>query len=143
MITVARIIPIKASIRQDAAKLASLQANKDPRNPEDHGIIDYFYLEPHEMIGGEGCVVDFSQTTSISGSEYQSLIRRRVLQLSDRDRVKFKIKLAAFLGRLTDDEFKAGLENPWLGERADDEKGIRNTGTRNDAESKPDDNPRS
>jgi len=113
MITVARIIPVRPSIKQDEAKLASLRANKDPRNPEDSGIIDYFYLEPHDLLGGEGCVVDFSQTTSVSGSEYESLIRRRVLQLLDRERVKFKIKLAAFLGRITDDEFKAGLENPW------------------------------
>jgi len=118
MITVGRIISVKQSIRQDAAKLVSLQSNKDPRNPEDPAVIDYFYLEPHDLIGGEGCVVDFSQTASIAGTEYESLIRRRVLQLKDRDRVKFKIKLATFLGRVTDDEERAGLENPWLAERA-------------------------
>lgn len=112
MITVGRIIPVKPSIKQDEAKLASLQANKDARNPEDPGIIDYFYLEPHEMLGGEGCVVDFSQTTSVSGSEYQLLIGRRVLQLLDRERVKFKIKLAAFLAVLLTTSSMQGWRTP-------------------------------
>jgi hypothetical protein len=41
------------------------------------------------------------------------LLSRKILQLLDRERVKFKIKLAAYLGRLTDEEAAVGLENPW------------------------------
>lgn len=58
-------------------------------------------------------MVDFSQISSIPGSEYSNLISRKVLQLLDSERVKFKIKLAAYVGRLTDEEATAGLENPW------------------------------
>ncbi len=113
MIAFARITPVKASTIADAQKLASLRGNKDPRNPQDSGYLDYFYLEAHESLGGIENVVDFSQVSSIPGSEYSSLVSRKLLQLLDRERVKFKIKLAAYLGRLTDEEASAGLENPW------------------------------
>ena len=113
MITVARITPVKASTVAHAEKFASLRGNKDPRNPQDAGYLDYFYLQAHESFGAIESVVDFSQVSSIPGSEYSGLINRKVLQLLDRERVKFKIKLAAYLGRLTNEEAAAGLENPW------------------------------
>jgi hypothetical protein len=113
MITIARLVPLKASIVKEPEKLASLRSNKDPRTSEVTGYLDYFYLSAHERIGGAEWVADFSQITSIPGAEYQYLLRRKVLQLSDRERVKFKIKLVAFLGRLTDEEHEQKLENPW------------------------------
>jgi len=103
MIAVARLVPVKSSIIKDSDKLASLRANKDPRYQNDSGFLDYFYLSPAVSGGGEW-VVDFSQIASFPGTEYQYLLRRKLLQLSDRERVKFKIKLAVYLGRLTDEE---------------------------------------
>lgn len=113
MISVARIIPVKASIAGDAARLESLRANKDPRNTQDPGFIDYFYLQPSALLGDIDCVVDLSQIAPVPSSEYPTLLRRKALQLQNTDRIKFKIKLAAFLTRLTDEEAAAGLENPW------------------------------
>jgi hypothetical protein len=40
------------------------------------------------------------------------LLREKVLQLDDRTRMKFKIKIAYMLGRINVDEIAAGLENP-------------------------------
>jgi len=113
-IPIARLISVKPTIIGDASKIASLRANKDPRNTIDPGYLDYFYLPSHELIGGIEKVVDFSQISSVPGDEYQQVLKRKVMQLEDRERVKFKIKLAAYLGRLTDEEHKLGLENPWL-----------------------------
>ena len=113
MVAIARLVPLKSSIVKEPEKLASLRANKDPRTPEVTGYLDYFYLSANEAIGSVEWVVDFSQIASIPGAEYQYLLRRKVLQLLDRERVKFKIKLAAYLGRLTDEEHEMGLENPW------------------------------
>jgi len=112
-IPIARLIPIKPSIVSDEPKLASLRSNKDPRSPSDPGYKDYFYLEPHEHLNNSEWVVDYSQISSIPGTEYAALLKRKILQLSDRDRVKFKIKLAAFGSRLTDEEQEQGLQNPW------------------------------
>jgi hypothetical protein len=41
------------------------------------------------------------------------LLRKKILQLDDRARMKFKIKLGFTLMRVNDDERRAGLENPW------------------------------
>jgi len=113
-IPIARLVPVKPAILNDEAKIASLRGNKDPRNQDNPGYIDYFYLEPHERLNDREWMVDYCQISSVPGTEYPALLRQKVLQLSDRDRVKFKIKLAAFLGsRLTDEELTQGLENPW------------------------------
>lgn len=114
-IPVARLVPVKSSISNDESKIASLRGNKDPRNADNPGYIDYFYLAAHEQLNNAEWVVDYCQISSIPGTEYASLLRRKILQLTDRDRVKFKIKLVAFMGgRLTDEELRQGLENPWL-----------------------------
>lgn len=113
-IPVARLVPVKPSISNDEARIASLRGNKDPRNTDNPGYIDYFYLAAHEQLNNMEWVVDYCQISSVPSTEYAALLRRKVLQLSDRDRVKFKIKLAAFMGgRLTDEELRQGLENPW------------------------------
>jgi hypothetical protein len=113
-IPVARLIPVKPSISNDESKIASLRGNKDPRNTANPGYIDYFYLAAHERLNNMEWVVDYCQISSIPGTEYATLLRRKILQLSNRDRVKFKIKLAAFMGgRLTEEELGLGLENPW------------------------------
>ncbi len=113
-IPIARLVPVKPSISNDEAKIESLRGNKDPRNTNSPGYIDYFYLAAHERLNNKEWVADYCQISSVPGTEYATLLRRKILQLSDRDRVKFKIKLAAYLGsRLTDEELEQGLENPW------------------------------
>lgn len=99
MITVARIVPVKESVSRDPEKMPSLKANKDPRNQSDLGYLDYFYLEPDDAMARLEYVVDFSQLAPVPGTEYQSLLHRKMLQLSDRERAKFKIKLPAYLAR--------------------------------------------
>ncbi len=113
MVTLARLRPVSDDIRRDAARFASLSANKDPRDQEDHGYIDYFYLEPHALLQNRDWNVEYSQCVSIPASDTNILLRKKLLQLDDRTRVKFKIKLAFTLGRTNDDEELAGLENPW------------------------------
>jgi len=113
-IPVARVVPIKPTILNDEPKIASLRANKDPRKQHDPGYIDYFYLQPNEELGNREWVVDYSQISSVPSTEYPVLLRQKLLQLADRDRVQFKIKLAVFLGsRLTDEELAQGLQDPW------------------------------
>jgi len=110
--SVARIIPVKSSITADGNKFESLKANKNPIGG-DPGYIDYFYFGSHEKLGSESWMVDYSQIISIPSTEYPSILRRKILQMENRDRVKFKIKLAAYLGRITDEEDSAGLRTPW------------------------------
>lgn len=111
--TVARLIKIKQNIIEDSTKLASLRANKDPRSG-DPGYVDYFYIESHERLRNTEWMVDFSQALSIPNTEFPDVLTRKILQMEDRERVKFKIKLAVYVARITDEEDGAGLRDPWV-----------------------------
>lgn len=112
-VILARLRPIGNDLRNDPERFASLRANKNPANTEDPGYIDFFYLEPHERLEGQDWNVHFNQTVSLPTTDIAMLLRKKVIQLDDRTRVKFKLKLAATLGRINDDEFAAGIDAPW------------------------------
>ena len=115
----ARLIPIPKQIATDPQRLASLKSNKDPRVGSDPGYINLFYLEPSPALNGKEWVVDFNQTICIPGKEFPAVLQNKKLQMEDEWRVKFKIKLAMSLARLTSDERAAGLDNPWVGKQQD------------------------
>ncbi len=112
-VTTARLRPVSPETRNDPDRFASLVANRDPRDPENPGYIDYFYLEPHALLEGTDWNVHFQQVVTLPTTDIELLLRKKVLQLDDRSRVKFKIKLAYSLGRINDAEIAAGLEDPW------------------------------
>jgi len=111
-IALARLVPITSATLSAPEKLASLRANKDPRDGDDPGIIKLFYIPGHEKLGGVEWTVDYNQVFSISSTEFPSIMRNKILQMNDDSRIRFKIKLAWCLGRLTDEELTLG--HPWL-----------------------------
>jgi hypothetical protein len=113
-VPLARLKTISDDIRNAAERFNSLKANKDPRDPDDPGYIDYFYLQPHPLLQDQDWSVDFSQIVTLPTADIALLLRKKIIQLDDRTRMKFKIKLAFTLGRPNDDELDAGLENPWI-----------------------------
>src|SRR5262249_53342336 len=115
--TVARLVPVKQSIIADRNKLTSLRANKDPRSTEP-GFIDYFYISAQPQIDDKEWMVDFSQIVSLPKSEFPAILQQKVLQMDNRSRVKFKIKIAAYLSRITDEEEQENVHEPWSNEEA-------------------------
>jgi hypothetical protein len=111
-IALARLVPITAATLKDPAKLASLRANKDPRDAIDPGVIKLFYIPQHEKLAAAEWSVDYNQLFSIPSNEYPSILANRVLQMTDEARVRFKIKLAWCLGRFTDEELESG--HSWI-----------------------------
>lgn len=105
-------MPITPATLNAPEKLASLRANKDPRDGVDPGIIKLFYIPGHEKLGGVEWTVDYNQVFSIASAEFPSIIRSKILKMTDESRIRFKIKLAWCLGRLTDEELTLG--HPWL-----------------------------
>jgi hypothetical protein len=112
-VTLARLRPVSDEIRNDPVRFASLSANRDPRDTKNPGYIPFFYLEPHNLLEGQDWNVHYNQVVTVPTSDFALLLRKKRLQMGDRARVKFKIKLAYAYGRINDDEEKAGLENPW------------------------------
>jgi hypothetical protein len=90
------------------------KSNKDPRDPNDPGYIDFFYLEQHDLLQGRDWRVHYNQITTLPTTTIPTfLLRKKILQLDDRTRMKFKIKLGFTLMRVNDEERRLGLENPW------------------------------
>ena len=88
---------------------------KDPRDQQDAGYISYFYLEGHELLQNQDWIVQFDQVVAIPATDVDLLLRKKIIQLDDRTRVRFKIKLGVTFLRINDEEIAAGLENPWQG----------------------------
>jgi hypothetical protein len=114
MVTLARMRPIPNDTRNNAENFNSLRANKDSSDPNDPGYKDLFYLEPHALIDGTDWSVHFNQIVTLPTSDIELLLARKVLQMNDRTRAKFKTKLAYSLGKYTDEEIAAGLDEPWV-----------------------------
>ena len=113
MISLARLRPISPDIRRDADRFGSLRANKDPRDQVDAGYISHFYLESHELLQGQDWTVQYDQVVGIPATDIDLLLRKKIIQLDDCTRVKFKIKLGVTFLRINSEEIAAGLENPW------------------------------
>jgi len=111
--SVARLIPVPKGIIADPQRLESLRQNKDPRDSTDPGYINLFHIPANDLLDGQEWVVDYSQIFSIPGSEFPAVLKKKMLQMEDRWRVKFKVKLAFSFTRLTEEERTTGLENPW------------------------------
>jgi hypothetical protein len=113
-IVLARLRPIPDAIRNNPENFNSLVANKDPRDRTNAGYLDYFYMEPHELLAQQDWRVQFNLVVCIPTSgNIDLMLRKKILQLDDRTRMKFKIKLGFTYMRPNDDELGAGLENPW------------------------------
>ncbi|MGA3126071.1 MAG: hypothetical protein ABSD13_05105 [Candidatus Korobacteraceae bacterium] len=112
-VNLARLRPIPIDMRNNPERFNSLRANKDPRNSKDPGYIEYFYLEPHELLQGQDWRVHYNQVVTLPTNDITFLLRKKILQLDDRSRVKFKVKLGFTFLRTNEDERKLGLENPW------------------------------
>lgn len=87
---------------KDAALLEDLKKN------ELESFTNLFYLDLAPPITVQS-VINFNRTFCLQKEDYQVVLSRKVLQMTDESRVKFKIKLAHHFGRPTEDELKHGL----------------------------------
>ena len=110
-IAVARLVPIPRSIRNDLVQLTDLRSNSDPRM-EGAGFLNLFCVGAHDRLLGQEWVVDFGQLFSVPSSEFPAILQRKVLQMDDDSRIRFKIRLSSSFARFTDEELALG--HPWL-----------------------------
>lgn len=113
-VVLARLRPVPSDIKRNDEAFGSLRANKDPRDRTDAGYLEYFYFEAHERLSQQDWRVQFNQVVCLPTTDIALLLRKKILQLDDRTRMKFKIKLGFTYMRPSEEELAAGLENPWL-----------------------------
>jgi len=111
-IALARLVPLPDGVLTDAESLASLRENSNPFNPG-ASYLGLFHVPAHARLNGEEWAIDYSQPFCIPAPELPAALKRKILQMTDESRIRFKIKLSVFYGRLTDEEIIMGHE--WLG----------------------------
>jgi hypothetical protein len=126
-VSVCRLVPLTASIKASEEKLKSIRANTDSRNGL--GYKNYFYYgSAAEFETEEELMADFSQTACIPAPEFPDALSNKIIQLDDRHRMKFKIKLGVFYAAATDEEIAQGIHlDPW--KEPDTSSAITNTAT--------------
>jgi hypothetical protein len=111
-IALARLVPISARVLNDPQKITNLRSNSDPRVPG-AAFLNLFHIVARDQLNGHDWVVDFGQIFSIPSAEFPAIMVRKILQMDDDHRVRFKIRLSASFARFTEDELAMG--HPWLG----------------------------
>jgi hypothetical protein len=89
----------------------ALVGNIDPWGPENPHF-QFFYVGKIDGLSGE-YLADFGLLTSLGWADYDSILEKKIHQLSEENRNKFRVKLGAFFGRPTEEDRTAGLANPY------------------------------
>ena len=53
-------------------------------------------------------MVDYNQVLSLSSSDLPKILKRKILQMDDDSRIRFKLKIQASFGRLSPEELASG-----------------------------------
>jgi hypothetical protein len=90
----------------------ALRNNIDPWGPENPHYQFFFF---GEIDGLEGeYIADFALLTSVGWPDYDLILQKKVHQLDDENRNKFRVKAGAFFGRPPQEDIDAGLANPYV-----------------------------
>lgn len=109
--TLCRMVPVPDSIKKRDEFYRLLKENVDPYGDQ-RSFFSLFYFGSHASLDAE-YIADFGQVMSVRWNDYSKVLRRKVLQLLDIERAKFRVKAGAHFGRATDEELAAGTANPW------------------------------
>ncbi len=110
-----RLVPVPDSIRNRRDLYEVLRQNVDPYG-DVRPFFLLFYVGSHPRLAGE-YVADYGQTMTVRWGDYQVALRKKVLEMDDISRAKFRVKAGACFGRPTQEEVDAGIADPWRVDR--------------------------
>lgn len=103
-----RLIPLDRSRYRNVEALVN---NIDPWGTENPHF-QFFYFGRIDGLEGE-YLADFALLTSFGWADYELMLGKKVHQLENVNRNKFRVKLGAFFGRPTEEDMQAGLSDPY------------------------------
>jgi hypothetical protein len=103
-----RLIPFE---RDRYKNVDALVENIDPWGVENPHF-QFFYIGQVDGLEGE-FLADYGLLTTLSWADYDFALGRKVHQLDDVSRNKFRVKAGSFWGRPPDEDVRAGLANPY------------------------------
>lgn len=89
----------------------ALVNNIDPWGAENPHF-QFFYIGTIDGMPGE-YLADFGLLMSMAWADYDLILGKKLHQLDDVNRNKFRVKVGAFLGRPTEEDVANGLANPY------------------------------
>jgi hypothetical protein len=104
-----RLIPFEMSRYKN---IEALTNNIDPYGAENPHY-EFFYIGAIDGLDGE-YLADFGLLTSFGWPDYDLILGKKVHQLDDLNRNKFRVKAGAFFGRPPQEDIDAGLANPYV-----------------------------
>jgi hypothetical protein len=107
-----RLVPVPDGLKKKPALYSSLCENVDPYGSA-RPFYPLFYVGAHAKFSEIEYVVDYGQSMSVRWADYSAVLARRVLQMDDITRAKFRVKAGAYFGRPTREEVDAGIADPW------------------------------
>lgn len=110
-IALARLVPLPDRVRNDPELLTNLRTNSNPAGSA-AAFLGLFHVPAYAALNNEEWVVDYSQVFCVPAPDLSVVVKRKLLQMTDEARVRFKIKLSYFYGRLTDEEI--AMNHEWL-----------------------------
>lgn len=106
-----RLVDVPDGIRKRPELYGTLTENVNPYG-SGRPFYQLFFISLHPSLSKE-YVADYGQAMSVRWGDYDTVLRRKILQMDDVNRAKFRVKAGAFFGRPTLEEIDAGIADPW------------------------------
>jgi hypothetical protein len=110
-----RLVPVPEKIKKDPTLFERLRLNIDPYGGE-RPFYQLFYVGSHSRLGSGEYVADYGMPMALAWTDYNALLKRKILELDDHSRAKFRVKAGAYFARPAQEDVEAGLANPWEAE---------------------------
>jgi hypothetical protein len=105
-----RVLQVPEGLRR-SKQFEALKANVDPYGTE-RPHYRLFYLGNLPDFPDE-YLVDYGLCMTVAWRDYNQVLRRKILEMDDLTRSKFRVKAGAYFGRATSEEVTAGIADPW------------------------------
>jgi hypothetical protein len=106
-----KVLPVPKSIAKRQSSHDTLIANLDPYGDRKAFIGNFWF----GSIPGETWefMADFGQVMTAPWADYSQVLSRKIAELEDLHRAKFRVKVGAHFGRVTEEDRAAGFEDPY------------------------------
>jgi hypothetical protein len=115
-----RVVPVPKGIIRKQSSHQALKSNLDPYG-EQRAFLGAFWFGTLAAAGQE-LMADFAQVVTMPWVDYDQILLRKIAQLDDISRAKFRVKVGAHFGRVSQEDQAAGLEDPYALSTAEDER---------------------
>jgi hypothetical protein len=107
-----RLVPVPEGMKRNQQRYEALRANIDPYGGG-RPFYQLFYVGTHPRLGNTEYLADYGMPMAVAWADYNTLLARKLLEMDDITRAKFRVKAGAYLGRPSQEDIDAGLANPW------------------------------